>query len=148
VREFDEILELRSMITEIDERIEMIKSDAMSPHSQSMSSFSGTSTHMTNPLENYITRQEEYEARRKRLISELEEKWNAIDSRMDELQIDKSHRMLMYFRFNRGLSWKESTEKMKKIEGDIWNENRSFRYYRKVLSILQKNELKFVQNDN
>ena len=140
MRELEEILELRSMITEIDEQLEIIKSAAMSPRSQSMSSFSGTSTHMANPLENYITRQEEYETKRKRLVSELEDKWNEFDSRMVELQIDKSHRMLMYFRFNRGLSWKESTEKMKKIEGEIWNENRTFRYYRKVLSILQKNE--------
>ena len=140
MRELEEILELRSMITEIDEQLEMIKSAAMSPRSQSMSSFSGTSNHMANPLENYITRQEEYETKRKRLVSEHEDKWNEFDSRMVELQIDKSHRMLMYFRFNRGLSWKESIEKMKKIEGEIWNENRSFRYYRKVLSILQKNE--------
>lgn len=139
MKELDEILELRSMIKDINEKIETIKSAVTSPRTHSMSSIGCMSSHIGNPIENYITRQEEYETKKKRLVAELEEKWNELDSRMVELQIDKSHRMLMLFRFNRGLSWKEATEKMKKIEGNIWNENRAFRYYRKVISILQKN---------
>lgn len=144
MRELDEMLELRDMITKAEEKLETIIEKAMSPKTSTMSSFGGASNHAASTLEDYVARREECELKIKRLIAELEEKWNALDNKMIDLFIDESHRQLMYFRFFQGFSWKRCTEEMRKIEGNHWNENRAFRYYRKVVSMLQKSRLNFV----
>lgn len=136
MKEFDECLEIRRKIDEIDENIETITAAALAPKSQAISDMPrGSGTASETAIDKYIIKKEELQCKRDELLDVLNNKWfgDAIkimaDSRIHTEDID-----LMQYRFYHGYPWKKCAAEMKKHYGERWNINRVFRTYRKVLS--------------
>lgn len=146
MKELDRCLELRRKISKIEEKLEDIGYCIRYPKSQTMSDMPKTTSQAISPIERYIMQQDEFNRKKLLLETELSMHWNSIEKRMISCNIDKSARHLMYLRFNSGYSWKKCTAIMKNNEGEKWNENKTFRIYRKVVKMLQENSHNFVEN--
>lgn len=141
-------LELRRKITKLEEKLEEISDCIRYPKSQTMSDMPRGAASTISPIERYIIKQDEYQNDKLLLENTLRLKWNEVNRLLVECGVDKPERYLMYLRFHNGYSWRKCTATMENMVGTKWNENKTFRTYRKIILLLQKNEQKIVENAN
>lgn len=137
MEKLNKCLVLRKKINDIEEKLEDIAYSIKCPKIPTVSDMPRSTSISGNPIERYIEKQEKYENEKLLLETELNMLWNSIDKRLIACGTGKSERQLIYLRFNRGYSWKKCTAIMRKAEGQKWNENRTFRIYRKTVKNLQ-----------
>lgn len=137
MEELDRCLELRRNIIDLEERIEDIEGKIRFPKSQTISDMPRGSASGINPIEQYITQKEKYQSKKLLCETELSMIWSDVEKRMVMCNIAHAERYLMYLRFNSGFSWKKCTAIMRNAEGKKWNENKTYREYRKVLKALR-----------
>jgi len=137
MEELSKCLELRKKINDIEEKLEDIAYSIKCPKIPTVSDMPRSTSILGNPIERYIEKQEKYENEKLLLETELNMKWNSIEKKLIACGTEKAERQLIYLRFNRGYSWKKCTSIMRNAEGQKWNENRTFRTYRKIVKKLQ-----------
>lgn len=136
IEELDECFELRKRVQDISDRIEELELRIRAPKAQPFSDMPhGTSR--TNPLERYITKKEELEVKKHTVEMQLDEKWGETSRLFTDSGATKQELDLLRLRFFYGKPWKECTATMNKIYGN-WNDNASFRAYRKAVERLKK----------
>ena len=134
MKEFDECLEIRRYIDEVNEKIETITAAATAPKSQAISDMPRGSGSNENAIDKYIEKKEELRCTYDNLCRSLDRKWNVALEIMYNCHISGEDIMLMYHRFYLGYPWKKCAAEMRAKRGKQWDINRVFRRYRKVLS--------------
>ena len=133
MRELDECLRITRKINEIRERIEELKSMAMTPRNQIISDMPKGGGTM-NATENYIIRLEKLESQIKLLQKERAEAWNVVSDMLHELNRREEVKTMLWLRFCNGYSWKKCVAKLEeKYPSETWNTNKCFRIYRSFL---------------
>ena len=128
----------RYKINEVEEEIEMLKAVATSPSGQVISDMP-RSNRIGNAIEDYIIKLEKKEKRKERLEQLLKEKWNNAYIILQNSKVPIKNIKLLYYRYTKGLSWKECVEKMRELyPNELWNENKIFRLNRQALAKVTK----------
>lgn len=138
MRELDVCLDIRNKINDVDEEIEMLKAVATSPSGQVLSDMP-RSGRIGNAIEDYIIRLEKLEQKRMRLEYKLKKAWSNAFIILHNSNAPNKSIKLLYFRYTKGLSWKECVEKMRELyPNELWNENKIFRLNRQALAKVTK----------
>ena len=130
---FDECIELRRSINEIDEKILSLRETIYSPRNQVISGMPRGGG--SNAIEQYLIKVDkliDIKNLREKRLSNL---WNETVCTMQAHGIKEEYINLMYYRFYLGLPWKHSCSRVQEnYTSQKWNENRVFRVYRMILS--------------
>ena len=128
MREFEKCLEMKRDIDDIDEEIIDLKARVSAPKNQVITGMPGCAS-TDNAIERYLTKLEKLEAKKKYIREQQKKKWENAVLKLGD--IGEERKMLLYYRFLCGLSWKKCAAKMDHDYGG-WNINRVFRAYRKI----------------
>lgn len=134
----DRCLELCRDIKGINEMIEEINASLYTPKNQIISDMpKGKSAEsVTDKL---LEKKERLTAKKEIAEMELQATWDKVISMCIKAKVTKQQIQLLYLRFHEGKPWKKCTYIMQKKYG-FWNDNKSFREYRSVLSKLHNEE--------
>ena len=137
VREFDEILNIRREINDIDIRLYELK-QMTQPKAQIISDMPRGGDRK-NLIEEYVIKAEALHKKRDTLCYAIKEKWQGIESLFVVCGVKAEERYVMWLRFFNGLPWKKCSKEMcNEYKSDKWNEQRLFRVYRSVLVKVNK----------
>lgn len=139
--ELEKCLDLQKRIQEINEKIEELNVKIRFPKAQIMSDMP-RSTSPTNPVESYIITKEKLCTKKLSLEALLEISWGGVKDKLSIANLDGEgvtveEISLLTNRFYLGYSWKKCTQIMAKNDSK-WNDNKTFRVYRKIMKKLQK----------
>lgn len=138
MKELDICLNIREQINDVEEKIAELKTATTSPKGQVISDMP-RSGRIGNPIEDYIIRLEKLEQKKLRLEHRLKEKWGNAYIILNNSNVPNKSIKLLYYRYAKGLSWKDCVQKMKELyPNDLWNENKAFRLNRQALSKVTK----------
>lgn len=132
----DECLELCRDLRSIDERIEEINSTLYTPKNQIITDMprGRSNENMTDKL---LAKKERLTKKKENKEKELQEKWGEVISICLKAKVTVPQIQLIYLRFHEGKPWKQCTKILQSKYG-FWNDNKSFREYRSVLSKVHK----------
>lgn len=133
IKLLDECREIRNEIKEIEEDIEEITLRVSAPKSQSFDDMPKATSKLGNSIETYIEKKERLEEEREELIQQLESKWKNIVIALNLNNITIEEKLLLYYRFHEGYSWRHCGNKLK------WNDNKVFRIYSKIRKSIENN---------
>lgn len=129
----EKCLELNGRIIRTDENIFILKEVAYSPRNQVINGMPRSEG--GNALEKYLVKLEKYKNKRLHLKNELLTTWKKAAAIMGDNDISAEDIMMMYYRFFKGLAWKQVNNEMQKLyKHSGWNENKCFRVYRCILA--------------
>lgn len=135
MKELDRVLELHRKIERLNDDIEELENLIRSPKSQPISDMPH-STSRTNAIELYIVKKERLIEKRKELCAEYNATWDGVVKKCNAVGLTTNEILLLFLRFYHGFPWRECTAIMAKSNSK-WNENKTFRVYRKVVEKLQ-----------
>ncbi len=136
MNDLDLCYELRKEIKELDGRIVELELAVRAPKAQPMNDMPHATTRQ-NIIEGYIIRKEKLFSKKYKLEAELDAAWNRAKAQLTAAGVGHDGIDLTRLRMYHGLSWKRCTEIMKKKYGK-WNENKTFRIYREIVTKLKK----------
>ncbi len=132
MRELEYILKLRRDIDSVELRLEELKS-LVYPGSQIISDMPRGGGYK-NKLEEYIVKWDKLKGKKHRLEMEILRRWAAMEERFRECNVTEAQRDVMKYRFFYGRTWKKCVYHMRaEYPEAMWNEQKLFRIYRKVL---------------
>lgn len=132
---FDKIADTYQQIQSLYNKLFFLEVQATTPKSGEITGMPKEGGSTTNPIERYIIRKEEIQAKIHAKENTLKELWKCALDLMKQAGVDGQTIKMMYMRFCRGMLWKECAAKMNKLFPNCtWNENKCFRKYREVLT--------------
>lgn len=140
MEDLNKCLDLRRKITSFEEKIEDIEDRIRFPKSQTISDMPRSTSSGICQIEKYVILKEKLQSKKFLCETELNVMWGSVTKRMMMCNVSHAERYLMYLRYNSGYSWKKCTEIMQQLEGEKWNENKTFRVYRKVVKLLSNSK--------
>ena len=131
--ELNECLRLTREIKAVAERLEELRTRAMSPKNQVITGMPKGGGMMHGSNEEYIIKQEKLNRKKERLSEKRSVMWERAYSLMLDKGAKKDHIELMWLRFYKGLKWaKCCAEMQKKHPNRNYNINLVFRIYRNI----------------
>lgn len=131
--QLEECLKLRMAIGKINTELYKINAAAFSPKNQAITGMPRSQGSNGNDFDRYISKKQRLLSQKKQLQSEQNDLWREIEKKLKNNSIGNRDIYILYLRFFKGLLWKECTNAIKK-KIPKWNDNATFRRYRKVLS--------------
>ena len=129
MRELDVCLDIRRKITEIDEKISVLRAAILSPKNQVITGMprSGSSD---NQIDRYLIRCEKLSQQKEQKLEQLKGAWEVAENKIPNLT--EQEKNLLFLRFVEGCAWKKCAFRMNEKYGS-WNINKVFRTYRRIL---------------
>lgn len=143
----DVFLDMHNRLRSIRERVETLQYKVRDAKAQHYSDMPRGTMHTTNPLEDYVVRQEELMHEMGAIETELKMQWNALKQHLKVCGVQQEGITLMYYRCYHGKKWKECTALMQ-FEYEKWNDNKSFSTYRGIAQAVQNYAAIIGENAN
>lgn len=132
VKELDVYLELYIKGKSIDENIEEINALLYSPKVQDLSGMPKGSGGTDSIVDKLVEKKEKLQNKRYEIERQKFTCQQQIDEMMNKCNLTRNEKLLIKYRFFYGLSWKRVGEELD------WNENKVFRVYRKINTVLSE----------
>lgn len=145
---FDEIVDTRERIKQVQEKLDYIRLQASTPRSPTLSDMPKGGGGVDTSLERYIIKQEELAEKIKTLKTRLNKQWTESVHLMSLAKINEQDQKMMYLRFGCGMQWEKCADELNKLyPTNRWNIGKCFREYRKTLQKIKnvcKNQTKSI----